>query len=137
MNKDWTRLYADVDEWAQAHRDEFVADISRVCRIRSVSVMNKQDPEQPFGEACRKMLDEALEKAVRDSAAQGHLPAVAHRSNRRSWKITMYLDDWLTLCRVWGAMEQTLPPDPESPEAAAYPGSNPETCRPPAESPCP
>ncbi|MBQ1236899.1 MAG: Sapep family Mn(2+)-dependent dipeptidase [Oscillospiraceae bacterium] len=61
MNKDWTRLYADVDEWAQAHRDEFVADISRVCRIRSVSVMNKQDPEQPFGEACRKMLDEALE----------------------------------------------------------------------------
>ena len=60
MNKDWTRLYADVDEWAQAHRDEFVADISRVCRIRSVSVMNKQDPEQPFGEACRKMLDEAL-----------------------------------------------------------------------------
>ena len=85
----------------------------------------------------RLRLDEALEKAVRDSAAQGHLPAVAHRSNRRSWKITMYLDDWLTLCRSWGSMEQTLPPDPESPEAAAYPGSDPETCRPPAETPCP
>ena len=60
MNKDWNRLYADVDAWAQSHRDEFVADISRVCRIRSVSVMNKQDAEKPFGEACRQMLDEAL-----------------------------------------------------------------------------
>ena len=85
----------------------------------------------------RLRLDEALEKAVRDSAMDGNLPAVAHRSNRRSWKVSMYLDDWLTLCRSWASMEQMLPPDPVSPADAAYPGSDPETSRLPAESLCP
>ena len=53
MNKDWNRLYADVDAWAQSHRDEFVADISRVCRIRSVSVKDFSNPDEPFGKPCR------------------------------------------------------------------------------------
>ena len=61
----------------------------------------------------RLRLDDTLEKAVQDSAATGCIPAVAHRSNRRSWKVTMYLDDWLTLCRKGSATVQTLPPDPE------------------------
>lgn len=85
----------------------------------------------------RLHLDSALEKAVRGSAGQGSLPVVAHRANRRSWKVTMYLDDWLILCRSWAAMEQTLPPCPESPAAAAYPDSNPEMCRLPADTVCP
>ena len=42
---DWKKLYDDVDQWAAAHRQEFIDDISEVCRIRSVSIMNKQDPE--------------------------------------------------------------------------------------------
>ena len=41
---DWKKLYDDVDQWAAAHRQEFIDDISEVCRIRSVSIMNKQDP---------------------------------------------------------------------------------------------
>ena len=62
---DWKKLYDDVDQWAAAHRQEFIDDISEVCRIRSVSIMNKQDPEKPFGEACRQMLDKALEMSAR------------------------------------------------------------------------
>lgn len=50
---------------AAAHRQEFIDDISEVCRIRSVSIMNKQDPEKPFGAACRQMLDKALEMSGR------------------------------------------------------------------------
>ncbi|MEI3036566.1 MAG: M20/M25/M40 family metallo-hydrolase [Oscillospiraceae bacterium] len=62
---DWKKLYDDVDQWAAAHRQEFIDDISEVCRIRSVSIMNKQDPEKPFGAACRQMLDKALEMSGR------------------------------------------------------------------------
>ena len=60
---DWKKLYDDVDQWAAAHRQEFIDDISEVCRIRSI--MNKQDPEKPFGAACRQMLDKALEMSAR------------------------------------------------------------------------
>ena len=62
---DWKKLYSEVDQWAAAHREEFIADISEVCRIRSVSIMNKEDPEKPFGAACRQMLDKALEMSGR------------------------------------------------------------------------
>lgn len=62
---DWKKLYDDVDQWAADHRQEFIDDISEVCRIRSVSIMNKQDPEKPFGAACRQMLDKALEMSSR------------------------------------------------------------------------
>ena len=34
---DWKKLCDDVAQWAEAHRDEFVKDISDVCRIRSTS----------------------------------------------------------------------------------------------------
>ena len=34
---DWKKLCADVAEWAEAHRDEFIKDVSDVCRIRSIS----------------------------------------------------------------------------------------------------
>ena len=83
----------------------------------------------------RLRLDDALEKAVRDSGPLGTLPAVAHRANRRSWKVTMYLDDRLALCRKGGSMTQTLPPDPEQPISEAYPGSDPEMFHLPEASP--
>ena len=65
MNKDWNRLYADVDAWAQSHRDEFVADISLVCRIRSVSVKDFSNPDEPFGKPCRDMLERCFEMSRR------------------------------------------------------------------------
>ena len=35
---DWKKLYSEVDQWAADHRQEFIDDISEVCRIRSVSI---------------------------------------------------------------------------------------------------
>ena len=58
---DWKKLCDDVAQWAEAHRDEFVKDISDVCRIRSTSYYNPDSANAPFGQACRDMLDKALE----------------------------------------------------------------------------
>ena len=61
---DWKKLCADVAEWAEAHRDEFVKDVSDVCRIRSTSYYNPDSANAPFGQACRDMLDKALEMSA-------------------------------------------------------------------------
>ena len=58
---DWKKLCDDVAQWAEAHRDEFVKDISDVCRIRSTSHNQLDCTNAPFGQACRDMLDKALE----------------------------------------------------------------------------
>ena len=58
---DWKKLCDDVAQWAEAHRDEFVKDISDVCRIRSTSRNQLDCANAPFGQACRDMLDKALE----------------------------------------------------------------------------
>ena len=58
---DWKKLCDDVAQWAEAHRDEFVKDISDVCRIRSISHNQLDCTNAPFGQACRDMLDKALE----------------------------------------------------------------------------
>ncbi len=42
-------------------------------------------------------LSAALEQAKRDSERFGGLPAVFHRRNRESWRVTMLLEDWLRL----------------------------------------
>lgn len=47
-----------IDQWFDSHRQEMIQDIIRLVRIPSIS-----DPEnevKPFGEACRRVLDEAL-----------------------------------------------------------------------------
>ncbi len=61
---DWKTLCADVAKWAEAHREEFVKDISDVCRIRSTSYYNPDSATEPFGPACRQMLDKALEMSA-------------------------------------------------------------------------
>ena len=48
---DWKKLCDDVAQWAEAHRDEFVKDISDVCRIRSTSYYNPDSANAPFGQA--------------------------------------------------------------------------------------
>ncbi len=65
MEMDWIKLYADVDKWAAEHRDEFVKDISDACRIRSVSVKDFSNPDEPFGKACREMLERCFEMSHR------------------------------------------------------------------------
>lgn len=40
-------------------------------------------------------LDNAMDQAIRDS--KGNIPAVFHRKNNKSWKVTMELKDWIKL----------------------------------------
>lgn len=80
----------------------------------------------------RIRLDEVL-TAVAESA-YGNIPVVAHRSDQHPWKVTLLLPDFL---RLYGAYLETDRPDPESPASAAYPGSDPDSDRLPAETPAP
>ena len=50
----------------------------------------------------RLNIDDAMDQACRD-ARPGEIPAVFHRKNRTQWKVTMLLDDFMTLYREWEA----------------------------------
>ena len=45
-------------------------------------------------------IDNAMEQAVND-ARLDELPAVMHRKNKKPWKVTMLLTDWMKLYREW------------------------------------
>ena len=45
-------------------------------------------------------LTKAMEQAERD-ASDGEAPAVFHRKNREPWRVTMNLEDWLTMYKEW------------------------------------
>lgn len=45
-------------------------------------------------------LSAALEQARRDAARFGGLPAVFHRRNRESWRVTMPLTAWLEIYKL-------------------------------------
>lgn len=76
--------------------------------------------------------DAALQAA--ELAARGRMPVVAHRRSHQPWLITLALPDFL---RLYGAYLQRPLPDPESPAAAAYPGSDPDSAHRPADTPAP
>ena len=42
-------------------------------------------------------LDEAMEQSIQD-AKQDEIPTVFHRKNRRPWKVTLLLDDFI---KIW------------------------------------
>ena len=49
-------------------------------------------------------IDDALAQASRDAGkTPGNIPAVFHRKNGTSWKVTMGADDWFRLYREWEA----------------------------------
>ncbi len=48
----------------------------------------------------RLNVPEAMEQSIRDSERiQDGMPALFHRRNRKSWLVTMRLEDWLRLYR--------------------------------------
>ncbi|MBR6608413.1 MAG: Sapep family Mn(2+)-dependent dipeptidase [Oscillospiraceae bacterium] len=53
------KLDAAIDKWLDAHRDEYIEDVKKVCRVRSVS--GEAVGDLPFGEGCKEMLDMALQ----------------------------------------------------------------------------
>ena len=48
------KLNAQLDQWVEGHREEYIKDVSDLCRIRSVS--EEAAGDKPFGEACHEML---------------------------------------------------------------------------------
>ena len=48
-------------------------------------------------------IDTAMEQSVRDltTKKEKRLPVVFHRKNRKKWKATMYLEDWMKLYKSW------------------------------------
>lgn len=46
-------------------------------------------------------LDKAMEQAAGD-AREGEIPAVFHRKNRKGWKVTLSLEDFLNLYQAAG-----------------------------------
>lgn len=45
-------------------------------------------------------LDKAMEQAIRD-ARDNEIPAVFHRKNRREWKVTVRMDNFMELYDAW------------------------------------
>ena len=44
----------------------------------------------------------AMEQPIRDSEAmKDGMPTLFHRRNRKPWLVTMRLEDWLSLYRLW------------------------------------
>lgn len=50
-------------------------------------------------------IDTAYDQAVRDCKA-GDLPAVFHRKNRRPWLVTMSMEDFVRIYKVWERDEE-------------------------------
>ena len=48
------KLNAELDQWVEAHREEYIKDVSDLCRIRSVS--EEAVGDKPFGEGCYETL---------------------------------------------------------------------------------
>ncbi len=44
-------------------------------------------------------LDAAMDQSVSDAAARGEIPTVFHRRNGKLWKVTLLLDDFVSLLR--------------------------------------
>lgn len=45
-------------------------------------------------------IDNALDQAIND-ARTDEVPVVMHRKNKKPWKVTMLLTDWMKLYREW------------------------------------
>lgn len=49
-------------------------------------------------------VEKALQQAEEDS--KGDIPAVFHRRNRETWKVTLRLDDFMKLYKKWSAKNE-------------------------------
>lgn len=56
-------LKARVHEWVETHKNEMLQTLSEFVQIPSVRDDATAEPGQPFGAACREILDAACRKA--------------------------------------------------------------------------
>ena len=45
-------------------------------------------------------IEKAMQQSIRDSEKESTIPTVFHRKNKGEWKVTMRLEDWLSLVGV-------------------------------------
>lgn len=45
-------------------------------------------------------IDKALDQSCRD-ARDSEIPVVMHRKDRKSWKVTLHLCDWMEMYKAW------------------------------------
>ena len=59
------KLGEQLDRWIPTIREEFLRDVSKLCRIRSVSEAKDEfvPGDKPYGEGCYQVLMEALKMA--------------------------------------------------------------------------
>lgn len=50
-------------------------------------------------------IHKAYEQAVRDSEGKA-IPAVFHRRNREPWMVTISLEDFMEIYKIWGKMQE-------------------------------
>ena len=62
MKKAYTDLLEKAETWIQAHKDEYICEVQRLCRIPSVSRAEEARPGAPFGPDCRRVLDAMMER---------------------------------------------------------------------------
>ena len=58
-------------------------------------------------------IDKALDQSCRD-AKDDEIPVVMHRKDRKSWKVTLHLSDWMEMYKAWekdrdGEKSETYP----------------------------
>lgn len=49
----------------------------------------------------RLNLYDAVEQGERDSQGSGKLVTVMHRKNRKPWLVTMPMEDWIEMYKIW------------------------------------
>ncbi len=84
-----TRILQDCGYPAEAGRARSYGEVPDISGLPGVHIEVKRRENVN--------LSAALEQAKRDSERFGGLPAVFHRRNRESWRVTMELRDWLEL----------------------------------------
>ncbi len=46
-------------------------------------------------------IDKAMEQATADCNEETEFPTVFHRKNKKMWKVTMYIEDWIEIYKGW------------------------------------
>lgn len=62
MEQKYIDLLRRADEWIDAHKEEYISELTGFVRIPSVSRADLAQPGAPFGAACRRVLDYAMER---------------------------------------------------------------------------
>lgn len=87
-------IHVRVEEWIRAHQNEIIRDIMRLASIRSVATYDQ--PPTPYGEGCKRALDEMLKIGTE----QGF-----HTRNYEDQVGCLYLEEKDPCIGLWGHLD--------------------------------